>query len=366
MIRLSPSNLDRYRLCPGAYWAEVGLPYTEHDGAGEGKLMHAVLAGSDSIDKLTPSQRADYNFCQREAKRLHEEIFGTDYRAEVKSWRAESRLQAKVESDVLLSGQVDYWAWGIVYDVPVALVIDWKFGRGEIDTAAENLQTRAYAVLVDVEVPGSKPAVVYVAIIQPRADIDSRVTVSRYTPEDIDRANDELKDIAAAIRLAETQPMRYPGREQCKYCKALGTIRCPESAETARALAPIQYADVMPHGADLAAFLDKAAVAKKLIDRLEEYAKERLADGEEVPGWTLKPGPPIRTLPDTAKAWECAQRLMEPEDFLRCCKVTIGALQDALQEQKGWTTRQAKDEFNALMAAAIVMQDKAPSLVREK
>lgn len=374
MIRLSPSSLERYALCPGAYWAEQGMPYQASDYAAEGTLLHSVLGGSATPEQkasLTRAQKADIEFCVREAKALHVEIFGG---TTVDGCISETKLQAKLDADVLLSGQTDYFAFkssSVGYpfqaeeDACNALLIDWKFGRDAVDIAASNLQIRAYAVLLDAGVDGLQGKTrVHCAIIQPRVALQDRVTRVVYEPEDIKQARQELLDIASAIRFCGEQ--RNPGKEQCKYCKALGTDRCPESADTAKALAPLALGDVMPTPERLAQALDLAVVAESVIERYRDYAKEFIAAGGVIPGWSLKEGNTVRKLKCAGKAWECAQEVLSPEEFIDACRVGVVDLQNAMADKRRWTQREARANFDHIMAPALTSEQNAPSLVRDK
>ena len=74
----------------------------------------------------------------------------------------------------------------------------------------------------------------------------------------------------------------------------------------------------------------------------------------------------IRTLPDAAKAWEAASAVLAPEEFTEACKVSVTALQDVMAEKKRWSSREAKENFNAVMAPALVAGERRGSLERIK
>lgn len=356
-IRLSPSNLERFAMCPGAYLAEEGLPYEESEWNAEGKLMHAAMARNpEALSQLNKGQLWDIDICNREARRLHMEVFGG---TKVSGFAHEKKLAIKLEDDVILSGQLDYFA----HDTRQALLIDWKFGRGEVTEAANNLQTRAYAVLLDAFMleEGYGMGRVVVALVQPRAPLEDRVTVCEYSGDDIQKARNELKDIAAGIRFSSDQ--RNPG-SHCRYCKALGTQRCLESAQTSADLAPLTLGDIMPTPDHLAKVLDICTVAKHVIERYEDYAKEFIASGGVIPGYSLVPGNNVRKLKDTAKAWGCAQQILDAEEFMGACSVSVTKLEALMQEKRGWTKKEARANFDNIMENAIEREQNAPSLKR--
>ena len=359
-IRLSPSNLERYAMCPGAYWLEQDLPYQQSAAGDEGKLLHAVLAGMASEEQkssLNRNQKHDLDICRREARALHEQVFGTV--SGLDGWMHEARLVATLEDGVLLSGIVDYYA----FKDDKALIIDWKFGRGELTEAARNPQTRAYAVLVDAGVDGLQGKTsITCALIQPRVAVDERVTATVYEPADIEQARSELLDIAAGIRFAGDQ--RAPGPTQCRYCKALGTDRCPESADTARQLAPLTLGDVMPTPDRLAQVLDICTVAEHVIERYRDYATEFIEAGGVIPGWALVPGNNVRKLKDIDAAWKAAQDVLAPEEFMSACSVSVTKLEAKMADKRGCKKNETRANFDSIMGDAITREQNAPSLKR--
>lgn len=356
-IRLSPSNLERYAMCPGAYAAEDGLPYQENEWNAEGKLMHAAMArNAEALAQLNKGQLWDIDICNREARRLHEEVFGG---LKVAGYAHEKKLAIKLEDDVILSGQLDYFG----HDMASVLLIDWKFGRGEVAEAANNLQTRAYAVLLDAFMleEGYSVGRVVVALVQPRAPLEDRVTVCEYSGDDIQTARSELKDIAAGIRFCSDQ--RNPG-SHCRYCKALGTQRCLESAQTSADLAPLTLGDVMPTPEHLTKVLDICTVAEHVIEKYRDYAREFISAGGVIPGYSLVPGNNVRKLKDTAAAWKAGQAVLEPEEFMDACSVSVTKLEAKMAEKKGWTKKEARPNFDSIMEAALTREQNAPSLKR--
>ena len=354
MITLSPSALDRYNLCPGAWAAEKNQPWVEGPWADEGRLMHAVMANEAKADGLTSSQKLDIRICQEVGKDLMESTFGkTNDIPFVRERRRQCRLK-----ETTLSGQIDFTA----ESGDTVLIIDWKFGREPAVPAEINMQLRAYAILAAKNrfTDDGETERVVVAIVQPRAEFDQRVSVCQYDFTDLSVAATDIN--AMAIDIQKPDAPRLPGPRQCKYCRAAGTPRCPESIAAATALVNLEPAPpAMPTGKDLGHLLRQAKVAESVIERLREYAKTT-PEALEGSGWSLVPSPPVRALPDVAAAWDIAQHHLEPEDFMRLCKLSVGVLQETLAEKYNWRARDAKAAFNQIMGAAIVMEERAPQL----
>lgn len=353
MLKASASNLDRIAACPGSVKAEAGMPYKPSEAAQDGTILHEVMSGQRNTAGLTSGQRRYINQCGEAGRELIAEHVDGERPEIVKEWYSQVRLY-----DGIVAAKVDFAAWGETK----ALVIDWKFGHSPVDRAEVNLQLRPYAVMAAQE----KPAIelVTVAIVQPTVAPEDRVTVCQYTREDIRQAREELNAILKAV--SEFSDSRIPG-EHCRYCKAVGTARCSESADVITAIAPVSDRDILPVGEELSKLLDLAAVLEPQIERLREHARSEIQAGHQVPGWTLGADFPTRNLPDVEAAWAAAEAAgVTPAEFTRACKVTVGKLEDVLREKFGWRVKDSKSEFGKVMGEAIKMETRRGILRREK
>jgi len=350
VIKLAPSSLERYEACPGSYWAEQGMPWVESEYAEEGNLLHKAMY-TEGMQLSTEHQRL-VRICREAGRQLL-----VDYLKGSNQFAHESYLPWQTKK-FKVSGKLDFMAW----DEEAALIIDWKFGREPVEVAESNLQLRAYACLMNIHYPRERCVV---AIVQPYAEPERRVTVCGYSKRDIELSIEQITEIAAAIETH--RELRKPGPSQCRYCKAAATDRCPESRENVSGLVEIVKREVlMPSGEELAGWLDRAKAAESVIQSIKDHAVAELQAGREVPGWRLGKMQTIRTLPDAAKAWEAASAVLDPAEFTEACKVTVGALQDVMAEKKRWSSREAKENFNAVMGSALVAGERRGSLERIK
>lgn len=354
-MRVAPSSLGRLAACPGSYAAEKQCAYSEASpAAAEGNLLHAAMRPGADLSNLTLEHKRLVE-CARE----HGRLLYMEWLSVPVSWHAEISAVARLNGEHTVSGRLDW----IGQDERNVLVIDWKFGRSYVEVAPDNLQLRAYAVIGnDFKGPRDNERVV-VAIVQPTVESNLQVTACVYLPHDIEAAREQLIKIADAA--SQPDAPRSPG-EHCRYCKALGTALCPESVEQASALARFERTDLLPVGEELAAWLDKCAVAEQYIDMIRSHARELLANGQEIPGWVLKPDTPIRTIPDAAAAWAQVHEVMSPEEFMGLCKVGVGDLQSAVAKKYGWPAKVARREFDALMGAAIAAGSRRGALERSR
>lgn len=354
MIKASASSLDRIAACPGSHVAEQGLPYKPSDAAAEGTLLHDVMSGQRDTKGLTTAQRRYINYCGEQGRALLAEHVDAEKPEIVKEWYSQARLL-----DSIVSTKLDFVAWGDTK----ALVIDWKFGHNPVDRAEVNLQLRPYAIIAAQEKPGIQSVVV--AVVQPTVAPEDRVTVAEYTRDDILQAKAEIN--AILVDAAKPDAPRVPGAH-CKYCKALGTTRCPESAEVATTLVPLTKSQVMPVGAELAKFIDAWKIMEPMVKALMEHAREQLqADPSSVPGYELTPDIPIRTLPDVEAAWAAAEAAgITADQFMLACSVSIGPLEEAMRKKFSWRAKDTRAEFGKIMGEAITMETKRGSIKRVK
>lgn len=351
-MRIAPSSLGRLEACPGSYNAERQCGYSQGSpAAAEGNLLHSAMRTPNLSElNLTFEQKRLVETAKDHARELLLKHLPGHTR-----WWAEVSAVARLDDRHTVSGKLDW----IGYDETGTLIIDWKFGRTPVDVAADNLQLRAYAIIGhDFQGPRTNEQIV-VALVQPTVERELQVTQCTYTPEDVAFSRKQLVQIADLA--SDPNAAREPG-EHCRYCKALGTALCPESVEVASSVAKFSQSEILPRGEELAEWLDRAKVAEQLIDLLRSHAREEIAAGREVPGWTVTRDQEIRTLPDAVAAWERVAERITPEDFMRICKVGVGDLQELLAKRLGWPSKAAKQEFNELMGAAIVIGMKRGAL----
>lgn len=365
LIRISPSSIERVVACPGSHAAEAQCQrgWESSPAAEEGQLLHAAIRPDFPEERkaaLTFEQKRVLNVAKAHARRLVLEHLGTE-RPKM-TW--EARAQMSIRDIGILSGVVD-WS-GTVPDGR-CLVIDWKFGRATVAEATDNLQMMCYALLLKACIVENVDTVV-VALVQPTVEFDRQVTTAVYHLEDIEVARQRVEEIVRTA--ADPAAKRVPG-DHCRYCKALGSELCPESAEEATAVAGFARADLLPTGIHLGEWLDRTNIAQKVVDMLRDHAKAELAAGRRIPApdgyeYVMSDGIPIRTIPDPLKAWAKLENVLPAEEFMAVCKVSVGDLQATLQNHFGWSAKVTKAQFNDIMGDAIVMAEKAGSLKKLK
>lgn len=346
----SASSMERYKLCPGSYAAERGLPDTTSADAETGNRIHAVLAGETVAPPLNDDEERTMEACRSQATALLDTLL---------PHRDEMHLERRYWWNSEWSGKPDMVAIDTAQGH--AVVIDYKTGRGDVTEAAGNMQLRALAILVSAE---HWPERVTVAIVQPLA---GAVSVCEYGPDELLQAHNEIKAVIASIH--QPDAVRRPSAKACKYCKAKAA--CPE----ARSLVETLPAEVSRDGHQIvmspermAAFLEIAPAAEAVIEAVRAKARRMIADDPNaVPGWTLKPGAERETITDPTTVYNRASAAgVNSEAFMACVNITKTKLKDAVKAATGDKGKALDARMESILAGCTETKQAAPSLAKVK
>ena len=327
----SASGMHRLCKCPGSWQLEQACPPSEESAdAAEGTRLHLHMEQGTLPEDAEEAELVTW--CREEEGRIYDEVIAPLGEVEILVQQREERMWA---ADVSFSGQADYL---VVADAR-ALVVDYKFGRGEVEPAEANFQLAALAVLV-WQRWGVRE--VYAAILQPR--VSRKPQLVRYGVNELMAAQ---AYIAKALAAAEEPGARLcPGGQQCKYCRALAV--CPAQLQLARQVTADDFLAVKGwelwtpeqkrRAYDVAKLAEKWArsVLGKVEGELAKH-KEALRDHEAdpehvphpgespIPGLELGKGRTSFTVTDAQKAFATLNRELEvsAEEFVACCKVGI-------------------------------------------
>jgi len=269
--RLSASRTDRFMSCPGSYRLESLMPYEPAgEAAAIGTAIHElseiilsngqVPAGTDPDHVALAQAYADFvnTLVENPRKKL-----------------IEVNLDEGLKSlHPALGGTAD----AILVDGNHLHVIDLKTGRVAVD-ATDNKQLLTYALgaMRQLKAPSTIECTMH--IFQPRVG-HSRWTVSG---QDLIEHGERLK-AAAELALTGDAPTN-PSVDACRYCKAK-TI-CPSMREKAQEVA---RNDFKPDTTVTPEMLDNAALVAAWADAVQSAAKEQLAQGKSIQGWTMRLG----------------------------------------------------------------------------
>lgn len=349
----SASSAGRYAACPGSFLLEGQAPPSETSAdAAIGNRIHAALAG-ESVELSDDEQRL-VELCREQEWHLVSRVFGAEPN-QVANIRERRMWALNDDFERAWSGKPD----AVYFYGRKALVIDYKSGRGAVESAEGNMQLRTLAVLV-AESHG--PDEITVAIIQPLAGAPS---VCHYDTAALKQATAEIGYIMARIKLPD-QP-RNPSPDACKYCRAKEI--CPEArGEVAKlpALAKRDGRELTMTAEEIADFLSRAKVVEDVIESVRSKAKRILEDGGQIPGWKLKPGSTRESItkPETVFARFCAAGGTS-EQFMPAVKLTKSELKAAVKVATNLKGKELDAKLDVILDGCTEAKQAAASLVAE-
>lgn len=269
--RLSASRTDRFMQCPGSYRLESLMPYEPAgEAAAIGTAIHElseiilsgkeVPAGTDPDHVAMAQGYADFvnTLVENPRKKL-----------------IEVNLDEGLKSlHPALGGTAD----AILVDGNHLHVIDLKTGRVAVD-ANENKQLLTYALgaMRQLKAPDTIECTMH--IFQPRVGHSKWTVSGNY----LNLHGRRLVE-AAELALSGDAPTS-PSPDACRYCKAK-TI-CPSMREKVQETA---RSDFKPDTTVTPEMLDDAALVAAWADAVQSAAKEQLANGKSIQGWTMRLG----------------------------------------------------------------------------
>jgi hypothetical protein len=250
-------------------------------------------------------------------------------------------------------------------------VIDYKYGAGVVVSPVENLQATIYAyqIALPLDLPLDFP--VFVHIFQPRGRDagDSAAHVWETTIGDIAERAGRIAGKAFNILLnneTKGNPLEFaPSEKACRWCpaKAICPARQDDMLDGIEALDVQEPPRPLPLPAalsieQLAAVLKHKDNIAKWLNDVEEYATNRLRDGNSVPGFKLvmsRGG--NRYWSDPKKAGELLMKttVLKPFEVIEQKTITPAAAEKLIGKKK----------FAAELTALITRNPGSPELAPE-
>lgn len=358
----SASNIHRRFLCPGSAFMEEDLPDEDSKQAQEGAMLHDYAAHPEKDrSRLSPAHQDLLDLADELTQRV------------IRHLGNEDPIAVDVEKTLYgdgISGTPDL----VYYYEDCWLVIDRKFGYRVVTSADLNLQLRVYAVLTAD--PAKKEG--FVAIVQPRASYDQRITIASYTREDIKAAREQIKAILY-VSAKQGSPL-IAGEQQCRYCKA--KIICPEFRKMMM-LPPA----IIPDG-ELSKTAREAHIQQRLAECTDEQLEQvmmacRLAEFAKTPAldearkrikaggltnYTLGKETKIREITDVRRAIALLSLAgMAKEEIFDCVQsMALGKLAETLRKKhSGWGHRETQEWINHKLESVIELVTRKEMVLRK-
>lgn len=331
--RPSASRMTRIFNCPASFQLNaMEIPETSA-AAEEGRMLHRVMELAVKLGNESEKPEFDALFAaltdeQRQAYLTAVKLVNDNVLCDFRAYNGdrmevfEKRLWA---ASGLFSGQGDAV---FIKDDGEATIVDYKFGRGEVEPAERNYQLAAMAVLVADNYGVEQIEKVRALIIQPRAlDKNKRITECVYTKADVDAAREAI-NAACKEAIAYAQPRQKCGY-WCNYCKS--AYRCKTAQlEIAKQYAIATSTPTLAIGAhNVVEMFTKATVVKKLCDEILAAVKNFIVKNpDHGTALELAAGAKRSKLGDAGKIYDAVCSIgITPEEFVEVCDVGLTKLQ---------------------------------------
>lgn len=327
----SASRMTRIFNCPASFQLNALETPETSAAAEEGRMLHRAM--ELSIKDANDSEKAELNAL---LKSLNDEQMSA-YQTAVKLV-SESVLREHntYNGDTLDAFEMRFWAKSKLFsgqgdaiftkDNGEATIVDYKFGRGEVEPAERNYQLAAMAVLLADNFDGLRT--IRAMIIQPRAlEKGKRITECIYTMDDVDAAREAIN--AACKEAVEYEQPRQKCGYWCNYCPS--AYRCKAAQlEIAKQYALATSTPQLAVGKHNAVeMFEKATVVKKLCDEVLAVVKKWVQDNpDHGTALELTAGAKRSKLGDAGKIYDAVCDVgISPEEFVGCCDVGMTKLQ---------------------------------------
>ncbi len=355
-VQLRPSNLARLDACPGsalavALMAVAGIRARSNAFADKGTANHAATAAGilflverwsagDPSSAPTPDEWPESAAPMMSDAALTRVLLKHATRDDLWMVRASLVVTGKLvrkygvtPDNVLVEQRLDDCGLGLpnggtadlvlVLPFRVLVIVDWKYGYNEVESAELNDQGAAYAIMGAATF---QTETVHVYIHLPRGDV--RLHRAAYGVAELaDRATHTRAIIAGALA---PNPPRRASLDACRYCPGLG--RCAE----ARTYVEKQMHDYATFGpvttAEWSTVLNAARLAEKWAEAVKDDLKEiREKDPTFIPdGNIVTKTQVIRTVADFPSLYGNAIAAGVGATVLELAKgISVSALEEA-------------------------------------
>jgi hypothetical protein len=219
-------------------------------------------------------------------------------------------------------------------------IVDYKYGRGEVDDANENIQGQAYLLGVMDKFPKLQTATVH--FILPRRD---EILTHSYKREDMEDIRLRINLIVEKAELENREAI--PNSEGCRYCKH--KLSCPALSDKLLPLAKkysesvtdfemTLWGNYSPEKVEDPMVLSRMLNVAAVVDKWQAAAKKQalklaVEEGEEIPGYNLHYRNATAKIENGQEAYDAISDLLTPDEFMDACNVSVSKLAKAYEEK---------------------------------
>lgn len=348
----SPSRLEQFRLCPGSYYMQQGIPEEGSECAKEGQLLHHAVA-TGNMNGLNDEQTAAVQKCLDFIKSnigKGDELF----------------LEQKVSipdhvGNILTEGTAD----SIILNPASgkAIVIDWKFGYNPVKNVNENIQLATYAVGV-MHTYGFDKCMAYVFQPRIRHESEYQFTNAAAIIDNIQHIIDRAKSRDLILKASESA---------CRYC--LARLNCPAFRLNFQRLTACKSGSYdLSDIPTLVSLYDASKEAKSFIAEVESAVKRVIEEKGRCGKYVFQITEGAREVKDLNALYAVVKDYLTPQEFNAVCKITLGKFETMLSEKliaeasaKGekLTKTEAKSRCYGMIAPLISRGSQKRNIVEE-
>lgn len=346
----SPSRLEQFRLCPGSYYMQQGLPEEESEWSKEGQLLHNAVA-TGCLDGLNDEQATAVQSCLDFLKSMVHPTDQVFY---------EHKLTVDYDDKVLTEGIADVII--VNPEEKKAYVIDWKFGYNPVKNVAENIQVATYAVGV-MQRFGVSSCKAFV--FQPRIRFKSHYTFTN--------ASAIIANIRSIIQWAKSRDLVLKASESaCRYCRA--RLNCPAFRLNFQRLSACKPDYDLSDIPTLVSLYEASKEVKSFISEVEAAVKQVIEAKGRCGNYVFQTAEGAREVKDLNALYAVVKDYLTPQEFNAVCKITLGKFETALSEKliaeaavrgEKLTKTEAKSRCYAMIAHLISRGNPTKKIVEE-
>lgn len=318
-----PSTLKNKAICPG--WTNDKNSDTSF--ADEGTLLHHA-AETGSLEGLTAEQVSCVQPCIALCKKLE---------AGALTVLKEHRLS-------ILNGKTFGTCDRIIRRHRThAEVLDFKFGRNDVDPAKENVQGWAYMLGVFEKWPELDTVRVWFAL--PRLDKVSSHTFSRKDLPKIRATVATIIDRCILFSKTENLTMLNPTEYGCLYCgkvlfeRQMCPHMCAQLQTVVSKYAPLEVVDevhssVITDPVQMARLFTASKILEKMVESVKQHAMQLANEHGGLPGYEIAERAGTRKLRDLGLALPVLSNYLDDRELLSVADVSLSAALKLIAEKQ--------------------------------
>ena len=298
-------------LCPGSYQMQLGMPEEKSAEATEGTAIHKACETGD-----TDGLSEDAAELVRRSQEASAEFFG--------DWKVEHEQLMRAAVPVPGEGDRLHPIRGTPDQIAMrggkCKIRDDKTHRHGIPQDQVAIVQGCYALMAYVRNPKLQEVEIRVDLLR-----DGIHYATTYKDAQMDALRKRIGEIIHAGIYADEITLR-PSKSACQYC--LARKRCPAALRTLENLPATTDAYQLATPQRRSELLDKAKVAKRVIESLEKEAKAMLeTDPAAIEGWEITERRGRRKIKDVNHVVNLLRGRLSPDQILSIMSLPPSALE---------------------------------------